>query len=254
MEQAGENPIPRGKVYKDKAIWVGTFFGGPLAAGYIIAENFKVFGEHHNAKKTWIYTIIFTIVLFSGIFLIPNIEKIPKQIIPIIYTAIAYSLCQRLQGQKIVEHINAGGQYYKWWRALLIGIIGMIITFLPIVGIAYMSGDFTNDSLTTKTYGIMKHEIDFDKSNISEQEVDNIADGFRQTTFFDESISKYVYVEKANNNYEISISCNNSATRSSESLEPFIQLHNDMQTLFPNNKIVFKLVVDDLDNVVKRLE
>lgn len=37
-------------------------------------------------------------------------------------------------------------------------------------------------------------------------------------------------------------------------LELFVQLRNDMQALFPNNKIIFNLVVDTLDNVEKRIE
>lgn len=37
------------KIYKDRAIWAGTFLGGPLVAGYLIAENFKVFNEKKRA-------------------------------------------------------------------------------------------------------------------------------------------------------------------------------------------------------------
>ncbi len=29
-----------GKVYTDKMVWVGTFLGGPLVAGYLFASNF----------------------------------------------------------------------------------------------------------------------------------------------------------------------------------------------------------------------
>ena len=28
------------KIYNERAIWAGTFIGGPLAGGYLIAENF----------------------------------------------------------------------------------------------------------------------------------------------------------------------------------------------------------------------
>lgn len=61
MEQTLEIQNGSKKIYKDKAIWVGTFLGGPLVAGYFIAENFKVFGEYGKAKKTWIYAILTTI-------------------------------------------------------------------------------------------------------------------------------------------------------------------------------------------------
>jgi len=49
-EQTLDNQILVGKIYKAKEIYVGTFLGGPLVAGYTIAENFKIFGEIDKAK------------------------------------------------------------------------------------------------------------------------------------------------------------------------------------------------------------
>lgn len=254
MEQFTDIQTPTKKIYKDRAIWAGTFLGGPLAGGYLIAENFKVFNEPDKAKKTWIYAIIATVLIIGGIFLVPNLDKIPRQLIPLIYTAIAYYLVKHFQGRQIDSHINAGGQVYNWWRAFGIGLIGTVVILLPIFGIALLSDTTTAVGTANKTYGIMKHEIAFDKSNISELEVDKLADGFISTTFFDQAVTKYVYVKKNGANYEISISCDKSVTGNSDALIPFTQLRNDMQTLFPSNKIIFNLVVDNLDNVVKRLE
>ena len=254
MEQTLNIQKPTQKIFKDRAIWVGTFLGGPLAAGYLISENFKAFNETDKAKKTWIYAIIATIIIFGGVFLIPENIKIPNQIIPLIYTAIAYYLVQHFQGQNISTHLSSGGQLYNWWRTITVGIIGLIITTIPILGFVLLSGTTMNAGTDSITYGTMKHEIMFDKSNISVIEVDKIANGLIKTTFFDEAVTKYVYAKKVGNNFEISISCNKSVTSSSETLAPFVQLRNDLQTLFPNNKIVFNLIVDNLDNVVKQLK
>ena len=57
-----------------------------------------------------------------------------------------------------------------------------------------------------------------------------------------------------NNNYEISISCNESVKDDVSASQPFVELRNNMQKYFANNKIILKLVVNDLDNVVKRIE
>lgn len=254
MEQTTDTQTSTEKIYKDRAIWVGTFLGGPLAAGYLIAENFKVFNEFDNAKKTWMYAILTTIVVFGGIFLIPDTVKIPNQVIPLIYTAIAYYLVQHFQGQKINAHIDAGGQLHSWWRTIGVGIIALAITIIPIVCFVVIADSATNAATDTKTYGIMKHEIAFDKDNISETEVNKIADGLTQTTFFDDAVTKYVYVKKVNSDFEISISCDKSVTSSAEALQPFVELRAELQTLFPGNKIVFNLIVDNLDNIVKRLE
>jgi hypothetical protein len=254
MEQILDIQNPTRKIYKDRAIWAGTFLGGPLTAGYLIAENFKAFNEPDKAKKTWIFAIIATVVIFGGVFLIPDNVKVPNQLIPLIYTAIAYFLVQHFQGQNISSHINAGGQLFGWWRTIGIGVLGLAITIIPIFGIALLSDSAANAVTDNKTYGIMKHEIAFDKSNLSEIEVDKIADSFIKTTFFDEAVTKYVYAKKVGTNFEISISCDKSVTSSPDALAPFIQLRNELQTLYPDNKIIFNLIVDNLDNVVKRIE
>ncbi len=254
MEQTTEIQAPTQKIYKDKAIWLGAFLGGPLTAGYIIAQNFKAFNEPDKARKTLIYTIIATVIIFGGIFLMPDSIKIPNQIIPLIYTGIAYYLLQHYQGTNITAHINAGGPVHSWWRILSVGLIGLALIIIPIFSIAYMYTAVTEPETMTKTYGIMKHEIYFDKNNISESEIDKLADGFTKTTFFDKELTKYVYPEKIGSSYQISLGCNKDITDNPENLAAYVQLKNDMQILFPTNKIIFNLVVDDLENVVKRIE
>jgi len=254
MEQTLVIEKPTQKIYKDRAIWLGTFLGGPLAAGYLIAENFKAFNDKDKAKKTWVYAILATIIVFGGVFMIPENVKIPNQIIPLIYTAIAYYLVQYFQGQNISTHINSGGQLFNWWRTIAVGIIGLAITIIPIFGFALLSDSIENASISTKTYGTIKHEIAFDKSNISEMEVNKIADGFTKMTFFDDEVAKYVYAKKDNDIYELYLSVVDGIANDSQALQPFIELRTELQTLFPSNKIVFKLVVDDLDNVVKTIQ
>jgi hypothetical protein len=252
MEQTLHIQKTAQKIYKERAIWVGTFLGGPLAAGYLIAENFKAFNEVDKAKKTWIYAILATIAVFGGVFLIPDNVEIPNQIIPIIYTAITSYFVQYFQGQNISTHINSGGQLFGWWRTIGVGIICLAITIIPILGFALL---FDNtDNPTTKTYGTLKHEITFDKNNITDSEVNKIADGFIKTTFFDEAVTKYVYAKKENSNYELSLSVIDGVANDNKALQTFIDLRTELQKLFPKNKIVFKLVVDNLDNVVKRIE
>ncbi|MEO9211497.1 MAG: hypothetical protein ABI208_10385, partial [Ginsengibacter sp.] len=109
-----EKPIQ--KIYTVREIWFGTFFGGPLAAGYLIAENFKAFNENDKAKKTWIYAIIVTVIIFGILFLIPENENFPDQIFPFIYTGIAFYITKNFQELNITAHLNSGGLHFSWWR------------------------------------------------------------------------------------------------------------------------------------------
>ncbi|GEP52775.1 hypothetical protein FNO01nite_34470 [Flavobacterium noncentrifugens] len=259
MENSELIEIPKYKVYKDRAIWVGTFLGGPLVAGYLIAENFKAFGEPEKAKKTWIISIGVTILIFGGLLLIPENAKIPNQIIPIVYTVIAYYCLIHFQGQKINNHIERNGELYGWWRIIAIGIIGVIVTLVTFVSIGLLSDTIsspTNNLPTeiTMKYGKMNHEIVFDSQNVSKKEADEIAKGFTKTTFFDLAITKYVYLKKEGSDYIISISCDESIKTDNGMEAVFGELRNDMQKLYPSNKIKFNLVVGNLDNIVKKLE
>jgi len=248
------NQIPTEKIYKDKEVWVGTFLGGPLVAGYLIDKNFTAFGETNKARKTWLIAIVATIIIIGIAFYAPYVERMPSFFFALIYTGIAYVLMQMYQGEKIKTHLRAGGRIHSWWRTLGVAVIGVVVTLIPIVGIAVMLEIAAEANVTTKTYGTLKHEIVFDKSNISESEIDKLADGFRQTTFFDDEQQKFVYAKKVGSSYEISISFDKYPTKNLEALTPFIELRNEIQKLFPNNKIIFNLVADSLDNVVKRLE
>ena len=132
--------IPPGfKLYKDRAIFVGTFVGGPLVAGYLAAENFKQLGQQGKVKMAWIIAIIATLIIFGGIFLIPDIEKVPRYIIPLIYTAIAQFLVHKYQGAAIKDHIEHGGQTYSVWRAVWIGLVGLVILLAIIFAIVLLT-------------------------------------------------------------------------------------------------------------------
>src|SRR4051812_27203146 len=60
------------KVYKESAILIATLFGGPLVAGYLMAENFKQLGEPHKVKKTWLWTIVCLIAILIHAFAVPH--------------------------------------------------------------------------------------------------------------------------------------------------------------------------------------
>jgi hypothetical protein len=252
MEQTSDIQVPVKKVFKIRAIGVGTLIGGPLVAGYLIAENFRAFNDTSKVKKTWIYTIISTIVIFAGVFLIPDSVRFPNQIIPLIYTGIAYYLAHHFQENKISGHINAGGQIFSWGRTIGIALIGLGIMVVAIFVIVFFSD--TTVAPTKKTFGNLKHEILFENDNISENEVNLIADGLTKTMFFDELQQKSVFVKKEGEKYIIIIPVIEYGWKDPAGVAQFELLRKDIQTRFPKNKIVMELCAESIDNIKKRLE
>jgi MFS superfamily sulfate permease-like transporter len=137
-----EENVPYGKIFTDKKLWLGSMLGGPLVAGYIIYKNYHIFNEFNKAKKVMLITILFSIILITIIFLIPDSIRIPDQLMPFIYTCIAWGFMKKSQGNKIEEHIKNGGQLIGWGKTLLISLLGFIITvaiFLILILIIYMA-------------------------------------------------------------------------------------------------------------------
>lgn len=133
MENTNTPQPTTAKIYSDKQVLLGTFLGGPLAAGYYIAENFKAFGDADTAKKTWFFTVGITLLIFCGIALIPNDLPFPKQIIPLAYTFAAHSFVKGYQGPRLSAHMQAGGQQFGWGRTVLVGIVGLLTVFLIVL-------------------------------------------------------------------------------------------------------------------------
>ncbi|HXB34655.1 MAG TPA: hypothetical protein VNV35_14580 [Puia sp.] len=129
---------PEFKLYKDNAVWVGTFIGGPLVGCYLAAENFKQLGQPDKARISWIIAILTLLVIAGGLFLIPGIEKVPRYIIPLTYTLIARVLVQRYQGEAIKSHIAQGGPTYSSWRTVWIALVGAAILFAVIFGLLFL--------------------------------------------------------------------------------------------------------------------
>jgi len=252
QEIMSDNEIPAVKLYKDREIWVGSMLGGPLVAGYMIGENFKAFGERDRIWKTWVISIAVTVLLFVSV-LVPQLDRVPGFFFALVYTVIAYSCVRLYQGERIDAHINTGGAVYGWGRIIGIAVLGGILTGALFLAGGFMAGTFS-DTKTTKTYGALKHEILFEKDNITEIEVDKLGEFFIGRNFFDNEKQKFTDAKKIGNNYEIVIYCNNSIKSDAEAVGYFIDLRNDMQNMFPGNKISFNLVIDTPDNVVKRLE
>ena len=130
MENFIKTTTPKGKIYKEMAIWVGSFVGGPLVAGYFIAENYKTLNEPENAKITWKYTIPLTLLIFSVALIIPQFKSFPSVVIPISYTLGAYLFSKYYQGQGLAMHLESGGEAFGWGKIIGFSLIGLVLTFL----------------------------------------------------------------------------------------------------------------------------
>lgn len=134
------------KFYSQNGISIATYFGGPLAAGYLVKKNYETLGQPEKGKKAFIIGIISTILLFGGIFAIPEsiIYKMPNVLIPLIYTGLIYFIVERIHGEVFKLHKEAEGKFHSNWKATGIGAIAMVIILIVIVFVAFIAGDLSD--------------------------------------------------------------------------------------------------------------
>jgi hypothetical protein len=140
MEENVLTPIPEFKMYSIRSVYIGTFIGGPLIAGYLAAQNFKQMQQPDLVKRSWGIAIAATVLLIAGLLLIPGIQKIPTYIIPLVYTFLARYFVERYQGGAIKLHIERNGLLYSAWRSVWIGLIGSVILIGLLVILLVVTG------------------------------------------------------------------------------------------------------------------
>ncbi|MET3025725.1 hypothetical protein ABXT06_03515 [Flavobacterium sp. UW10123] len=137
LEKSVFEEIPTEKIYSEKAIRIGTFFAGPLVAGYCIAENFKAFNDSEKARNTWTITTLSMIAIIGLIFIIP--DNFPSILFPVLYSAVASYFLKKFQEQNIQKHIQNGGETFGGWRVTLIGLLSILIFFGIIMSVVLLT-------------------------------------------------------------------------------------------------------------------
>lgn len=135
MKEENENNT---KLYSHTGIAIATYFGGPLAAGVLVRKNSINLGKKRQGLYALIIGIVSTILLFIGIFQIPEniIDKVPNAIIPFVYTGIIYLIVEKIHGDKLKKQ-KQEGEFYSNWKATGIGLVCSVILVGGIFAFAY---------------------------------------------------------------------------------------------------------------------
>lgn len=128
--------------YTQKAIWAATFIGGPIAGGYMVRQNFVNLKKADTGSWVLAATILFTILLFVGLYFTPEavLDKIPNIAIPFAYTLAIYIYAGHSQGKILEAHKANQNAFYSGWRvagvtllALLIMLVVAASVFIPVL-------------------------------------------------------------------------------------------------------------------------
>ncbi|WP_178985630.1 hypothetical protein [Winogradskyella helgolandensis] len=136
------------KFYSQQSIGIATFIGGPMAAGYLIKENYKALNENDKGKTALIISIIATVALFGTLFLIPEaiMDKVPNMVIPAVYTGIIYLIVNKIHGTILDTHEAHNNAFYSGWKAAGIGLISLVVLMAIIFSSIFLIPDKVYDA------------------------------------------------------------------------------------------------------------
>jgi hypothetical protein len=126
-------PQTSARLYTPSQIGLATFLGAPLAAGWLMARNYRALEEKKKAKRCLIYAALGTTVVMALAFVLP--ENFPNSALPIGYTIGIMQIAKQTQGAMIDAHSARGGSAGSWWAAVGIGILSLLIVvavFFPV--------------------------------------------------------------------------------------------------------------------------
>ena len=66
-----ENQDIKLRFYSQRAITIATYLGGPLAAGYLVRQNFINLGKKDYGKYALIIGIVLTLLIIAAVMAIP---------------------------------------------------------------------------------------------------------------------------------------------------------------------------------------
>lgn len=126
------------KIYTLNSIRIATFLFGPLAAGYLVSQNYKAFDQREKVTVAWIVSAVALIAIVALAAFTSSVERFPKFVFPLAYAWGTFLLVQKLQGEQMKAHFATGGKAFTIWRALLAGLICLLVTLAVVFVILLM--------------------------------------------------------------------------------------------------------------------
>ncbi len=237
------------KFYSQKAISIATFFGGPLAAGYLIKKNYQAMEQPDLANKAMIIGVISTIILFAGIFSIPEhiIDKIPNALFPLIYTLIISLILEKKQGNVLRSHKEAGGEFHSGWKAAGVGSIAMVI-IVAVVFLGVFLSDAQPDSVSSVYDSEIAKFVENENKALAVLDVMETSDNEHLTSELNKGLALW------NENKEIVTKLNQIENLPSELLETNKNLLTYCDLRIELYEIILKSVAEDTDEYSLQLE
>lgn len=139
---AGEQAVAdQPRLYSMGSVGLATFFGSPLAGGFIIAQNLKALGRGAETGGLWGTAIGIFVVCMALAFILP--EDVPTMVFTFAQLGAMVTLAQFRIGPALVLHGEQQGPFHSKWRAVGVGVLfglGIVAALVLLAIPLYLAG------------------------------------------------------------------------------------------------------------------
>lgn len=118
------------KVYTPWQVCVSCLIGGPVAATWLISENFRVFNDHRKQRLTFLLGAITLVALIGVGLILPKTSS--GTVLAAAVAGVTRDITKRQQGTRIEDLRAKGGRIASWWSAVGIGFLCLVATLIMI--------------------------------------------------------------------------------------------------------------------------
>ena len=126
------SPVPDGtRLYTISWISGAAFVGGPLAAAYLLAHNFKALGQPEHARRVLYGALAVLVMVLGTLALLPpslTDTRWMQLAISSLWTSAAWFLVEQYQSDAIRAHLGNDGAPGSWARAIAATLGGLAVT------------------------------------------------------------------------------------------------------------------------------
>lgn len=212
------------QVFTKRMIELGAFFGGPLAAGYLLGKNYKALGEEEKVGITYAMAVLAMVVYVVVTVAIKfYVYDLPSFLYGLLSLLGARYIYQKEQATKVEQHLAAGGETQTGKEvfkvvmvvlALVVGIVvGIVVLFYrqevnmdempPPPPVQTIQADQFTTGIATNRYGGMDHMISYDREQFSGAAIDELAAILTNIGYFGRNRQQVVHVELEEGEYTL---------------------------------------------------
>lgn len=136
------------KLYSHRSITMATFFGGPVAAGYLARQNYLNLNQPQKAYNAMLLGFFYTVLIIMVAILLPD-EFSDRNLNMAVYffnVLIIYFIVEATQGKALKKHKKKNGKFYSAWNAVGAGLIVMFIMLVFFVLLFFVSEELVSDA------------------------------------------------------------------------------------------------------------